>query len=47
MLVPQPTAERGGDEGADYPIDEVVGADLVQYYGGAVVLADLIAGHRQ
>jgi bifunctional ADP-heptose synthase (sugar kinase/adenylyltransferase) len=50
MLVPQPTAERGGDagdEGADYPIDEVVGADLVQCYGGAVVLADLIAGHRQ
>jgi len=32
-------------KGADYRIEEVVGADLVQSYGGAIVLADLIAGH--
>jgi D-beta-D-heptose 7-phosphate kinase/D-beta-D-heptose 1-phosphate adenosyltransferase len=32
-------------KGADYRVDEVVGADFVQSYGGTVVLADLIAGH--
>ena len=32
-------------KGADYRIDQVVGADLVQSYGGQVVLADLSAGH--
>ena len=32
-------------KGADYRVEEVVGADLVQSYGGEIVLADLIAGH--
>ena len=31
-------------KGADYRIDQVVGADVVQSYGGKVVLADLEAG---
>ncbi len=31
-------------KGADYSIDKVVGADLVQSWGGKVVLADLVAG---
>lgn len=31
-------------KGADYTIDKVVGADLVQSWGGKVVLADLVAG---
>ena len=31
-------------KGADYTIDKVVGADLVQGWGGKVVLADLIQG---
>jgi D-beta-D-heptose 7-phosphate kinase/D-beta-D-heptose 1-phosphate adenosyltransferase len=32
-------------KGADYTIDKVVGADLVQGWGGKVVLADLTPGH--
>ena len=32
-------------KGADYAIDQVVGADLVQGYGGKVVLAELAQGH--
>jgi D-beta-D-heptose 7-phosphate kinase/D-beta-D-heptose 1-phosphate adenosyltransferase len=32
-------------KGADYTIDRVVGADLVQSYGGRVLLADLAEGH--
>jgi D-beta-D-heptose 7-phosphate kinase/D-beta-D-heptose 1-phosphate adenosyltransferase len=32
-------------KGADYTIDQVVGADLVQSWGGAVLLVDLQAGH--
>jgi D-alpha,beta-D-heptose 7-phosphate 1-kinase (EC 2.7.1.-)/D-beta-D-heptose 1-phosphate adenylyltransferase (EC 2.7.7.-) len=31
-------------KGADYRLDQVVGADLVQSYGGTVVLADLVPG---
>ncbi|HLZ66441.1 MAG TPA: D-glycero-beta-D-manno-heptose-7-phosphate kinase [Aliidongia sp.] len=31
-------------KGADYRVDQVVGADVVQSYGGRVVLADLAAG---
>lgn len=31
-------------KGADYTIDKVVGADLVQSWGGQVVLANLVAG---
>lgn len=31
-------------KGADYTIDKVVGADIVQSYGGRVLLADLAAG---
>jgi D-beta-D-heptose 7-phosphate kinase/D-beta-D-heptose 1-phosphate adenosyltransferase len=31
-------------KGADYRIDQVVGADIVQAYGGKVVLAELAAG---
>ncbi|NKB50594.1 MAG: D-glycero-beta-D-manno-heptose-7-phosphate kinase [Alphaproteobacteria bacterium] len=31
-------------KGADYAIDEVVGGDIVQSYGGRVVLADLVDG---
>jgi D-beta-D-heptose 7-phosphate kinase/D-beta-D-heptose 1-phosphate adenosyltransferase len=32
-------------KGADYRLEEVVGGELVQSYGGKVVLADLVAGH--
>jgi D-beta-D-heptose 7-phosphate kinase/D-beta-D-heptose 1-phosphate adenosyltransferase len=32
-------------KGADYSLEQVVGADLVQGYGGRVVLADLTPGH--
>ncbi len=32
-------------KGADYSIDQVVGAAIVQGYGGRVVLADLAQGH--
>lgn len=32
-------------KGADYRIEEVVGADLVKSYGGEVVLAELMPGH--
>ncbi|MGF1592335.1 MAG: D-glycero-beta-D-manno-heptose 1-phosphate adenylyltransferase [Kiloniellaceae bacterium] len=32
-------------KGADYRVDQVVGADLVQGYGGRVVLAALAPGH--
>lgn len=32
-------------KGADYTLDKVVGADLVQGYGGRVVLAELAEGH--
>lgn len=32
-------------KGADYTVDRVVGADVVQAYGGRVLLADLAAGH--
>ncbi len=32
-------------KGADYTIDKVVGADLVQGWGGKVVLAELAPGH--
>jgi len=31
-------------KGSDYTIDKVVGADLVQSWGGSVLLADLVAG---
>ncbi|MCH8110417.1 MAG: D-glycero-beta-D-manno-heptose-7-phosphate kinase [Proteobacteria bacterium] len=31
-------------KGADYSVDEVVGADLVQSYGGRVLLADILPG---
>jgi D-beta-D-heptose 7-phosphate kinase/D-beta-D-heptose 1-phosphate adenosyltransferase len=31
-------------KGADYTIEQVVGADVVQAYGGRVVLVDLVAG---
>jgi len=31
-------------KGADYTIDKVVGADIVQGYGGKVVLANLADG---
>ena len=31
-------------KGADYRIDEVVGADFVQSYGGEVLLADIVPG---
>ena len=31
-------------KGADYRLDEVVGADIVQAYGGKVVLADIVPG---
>src|SRR5690606_14550068 len=31
-------------KGADYSLDQVVGADFVQGYGGRVLLADLTAG---
>ena len=32
-------------KGADYSIDQVVGADMVQSWGGTVLLVDLEAGH--
>jgi len=32
-------------KGADYTVDQVVGADIVQSYGGQVFLANLEAGH--
>ncbi len=32
-------------KGADYAMDEVVGADLVRRWGGRVMLADLVPGH--
>jgi D-beta-D-heptose 7-phosphate kinase/D-beta-D-heptose 1-phosphate adenosyltransferase len=32
-------------KGADYAVSEVVGADIVEGYGGKVLLADLLAGH--
>ncbi|MBI5122026.1 MAG: D-glycero-beta-D-manno-heptose-7-phosphate kinase [Rhodospirillales bacterium] len=32
-------------KGADYTVDKVVGADLVQSWGGRVLLADLAQGH--
>jgi D-beta-D-heptose 7-phosphate kinase/D-beta-D-heptose 1-phosphate adenosyltransferase len=32
-------------KGADYTIDTVVGADVVQRYGGRVYLAKLAPGH--
>jgi D-beta-D-heptose 7-phosphate kinase / D-beta-D-heptose 1-phosphate adenosyltransferase len=32
-------------KGADYRLDEVVGAEIVQAYGGKVVLAELLPGH--
>jgi len=32
-------------KGADYSVETVVGADIVQGYGGRVVLADLLDGH--
>ncbi|TIL39623.1 MAG: bifunctional heptose 7-phosphate kinase/heptose 1-phosphate adenyltransferase, partial [Mesorhizobium sp.] len=31
-------------KGADYTIDQVVGAEIVQKAGGRVVLVDLVAG---
>lgn len=32
-------------KGADYRLDQVVGADVVQAYGGRVLLAELLTGH--
>jgi D-beta-D-heptose 7-phosphate kinase/D-beta-D-heptose 1-phosphate adenosyltransferase len=32
-------------KGGDYSVDQVVGADVVQAYGGTVILADYIDGH--
>jgi D-beta-D-heptose 7-phosphate kinase/D-beta-D-heptose 1-phosphate adenosyltransferase len=32
-------------KGADYALGEVVGAGIVEGYGGRVLLADLLAGH--
>lgn len=32
-------------KGADYTVETVVGADLVQAYGGKVLLADILPGH--
>ena len=32
-------------KGADYRLDQVVGADVVQSHGGRVMLADLLPGH--
>ncbi len=32
-------------KGADYRLDQVVGGDIVQSYGGRVLLADLLPGH--
>ena len=32
-------------KGADYTVETVVGAELVQGWGGRVMLADLLPGH--
>jgi D-beta-D-heptose 7-phosphate kinase/D-beta-D-heptose 1-phosphate adenosyltransferase len=32
-------------KGADYSLDQVVGADLVRSYGGEVVLAQIAPGY--
>ena len=32
-------------KGADYTVDTVVGAGVVQSYGGEIVLAELLDGH--
>ena len=32
-------------KGADYTLDDVVGAELVRGWGGKVALADLLPGH--
>ena len=32
-------------KGADYALDEVVGAELVRGWGGRVMLAELVPGH--
>jgi D-beta-D-heptose 7-phosphate kinase/D-beta-D-heptose 1-phosphate adenosyltransferase len=32
-------------KGSDYRIDQIVGGDVVQSYGGKVMLADLLPGH--
>jgi D-beta-D-heptose 7-phosphate kinase/D-beta-D-heptose 1-phosphate adenosyltransferase len=32
-------------KGADYSLDQVVGADLVQSYGGTILLADIADGY--
>jgi len=32
-------------KGGDYRVDQVVGADVVQSYGGTVILADYVDGH--
>ena len=32
-------------KGADYTVDEVVGAEFVQSYGGEILLVDLEEGH--
>jgi D-beta-D-heptose 7-phosphate kinase / D-beta-D-heptose 1-phosphate adenosyltransferase len=32
-------------KGADYRLEQVVGADIVQSYGGRIMLADLLPGH--
>jgi D-beta-D-heptose 7-phosphate kinase/D-beta-D-heptose 1-phosphate adenosyltransferase len=32
-------------KGADYSVDEVVGSEVVQSYGGHILLADLEDGH--
>ncbi len=31
-------------KGADYRLDQVVGAEIVQAYGGEVILAELVPG---
>ena len=32
-------------KGADYTVDEIVGSEVVQSYGGHILLADLEHGH--
>ena len=32
-------------KGADYRVEQVVGAELVQGYGGQVMLAEIASGH--
>ena len=32
-------------KGANYSLDQVVGADLVRGWGGVVMLAELVLGH--